>query len=84
MGNDRMGPRYTSKFLQGIGLNCDGAYQIIMKHHTWYSSSFPCDGTPYLDFLRSGALYVSGRCKRGHQPIIVINIKKFIEQKKTV
>lgn len=55
-----------------------------MKHHNWYSSSFPCDGTPYLDFLRSGALYVSGRCKRGHQPVIVINIKKFIEQKKTV
>jgi hypothetical protein len=26
LGNDRMGPRYTSKFLQGIGLNCDGAY----------------------------------------------------------
>jgi len=37
-----------------------------------------------MSFLRSGALYVSGRCKKGHQPIIVINIKKFIEQKRTV
>lgn len=55
-----------------------------MKHHNWYSTNFPCDGSPFLSFLRSGALYVSGRCKRGHQPVIVINIKKFIEQKKTM
>jgi hypothetical protein len=44
----------------------ESAYQIIQRHHTWYSASFPCDGTPFLSFLRSGALYVSGRCKLGH------------------
>jgi hypothetical protein len=55
-----------------------------MKHHLWYSTNFPCDGSPYMSFLRSGALYVSGRCKVGHQPVVVINIRKFIDQKRSM
>lgn len=66
LDSNRMGQRYTSKFLQGSSHDKNAAMQIIYKHHAWYSANFPCDGSPYMSFLRSGAIYVAGRCKRGH------------------
>jgi len=37
-----------------------------------------------LSYLNSGAVYVCGRTIKGHQPIIVINVRKFIDQNVTL
>ena len=60
------------------------AYEEILKYYHWYNTFYPVDPTPLKDFLRSGAIYVSGRTKRGLQPLIFLSIRKFIDQKISV
>lgn len=79
-GADRMGYR----MLQGNGWKYEKAALAIKDHYNWHQSTYPFDGAKCLPFLQSGACYIQGRCKEGHQPIIVLNIKKFIDQKATV
>eukprot|EP00355_Strombidium_rassoulzadegani_P003424 CAMPEP_0168627984 /NCGR_PEP_ID=MMETSP0449_2-20121227/11594_1 /TAXON_ID=1082188 /ORGANISM="Strombidium rassoulzadegani, Strain ras09" /LENGTH=95 /DNA_ID=CAMNT_0008670357 /DNA_START=199 /DNA_END=486 /DNA_ORIENTATION=+ len=66
------------RYLQGCGWKNELAYEGIMQHHKWRQETFPMDGSKSLDFLQSGADYVTGRAKVGHQPIIIINVNKFI------
>jgi len=74
-GEDRMGYR----FLQGMGWKYDKAAEAIKNHWQFYQATYPVDGTSCLPFLQSGSVYVAGRCKEGHQPIVIINMKKFID-----
>ena len=41
--------------------------------------AFPIDPTPFKDFLKSGAIYYAGRAKRGLQPLIFMNVRKFCD-----
>jgi hypothetical protein len=45
----------------------------------WYQKNFPKDPNKFLQFLQSGAVYSCGRAKKGKQPIIIINVRKFID-----
>jgi hypothetical protein len=74
-GPDRMGYR----FLQGNKWMNDKTAIAIQEHYKWIQSVYPNDGTKSIPFLELGSVYIQGRCKVGHQPIIVLNIKKFLE-----
>ena len=50
----------------------------------WYQKNFPKDPNKFLQFLQSGAVYSCGRAKKGKQPIIIINVRKFIDQDKSL
>jgi len=73
-GDDRFGFRY----LQGCGWNHEKAYKDIFEHREWMAKTFPMDGSSFDEFLQSGALYVAGRARPGFQPVIVLNVKKFV------
>ena len=71
--------RLWLRFLQGTGWKYEQAYDEMQVHHKWKKETYPINGKKYLKFLTSGALYISTRAKRGMQPVIVMNLKKFID-----
>ena len=78
MADTRVGLRY----IQGCAWDYEKAYQEIFIQHNWINETFPIDPRPFKTFLQSGALYCNdgGRAKRGLQPIVVLNLRKFIDQ----
>ena len=55
---------------------------ILFYRIYFYVKNFPMEQAKYEDFLNSGAIYVAGRAKKGKQVVIVIDVKKHVEQNK--
>ena len=70
--------RMGFRFLQGVGWKYQEAYDAIWANHKFWQERTEMDRAQFEEFLQSGACYVAGRAKRGHQPVIVLNIKKFV------
>mmetsp|Transcript_39651 Transcript_39651/g.60728 ORF Transcript_39651/g.60728 Transcript_39651/m.60728 type:complete len:91 (-) Transcript_39651:432-704(-) len=70
--------RLGFRYLQGNKWHYESTYEAIFDHKTWKDKAFPMDGSKYLPFLTSGALYIASRAKEGHQPVIVIDVPNFI------
>ena len=78
--NQRIGYR----ILQGTGWKPDIAYTAIMDHKNWRDETFPSDMNKHREFLDSGAVYCIGRAQEGLQPVVIINVKRFIGLNKTI
>ena len=76
--------RIGYRILQGTGWKPEIAYDAIMDHWKWRQDTFPSDLNKHRDFIDSGAVYCIGRCKEGLQPIIIINVKRFIALGKSI
>lgn len=71
--------RIGMRYLHGLDFNFEQAYKVLMwrlKEH------MPTDMKKHRGFFDTGAVYYAGRLDRaGLQPMIVIDIKKFIDMK---
>ena len=72
------------RYLQGVGWDYKLAYEAIHANKKYFDEKSQLKREQFEEFLQSGACYFGGRAKKGHQPVIVLNIKKFISQNKTV
>lgn len=69
--------RIGMRYLHGLDFNFEAAYKVLMWRLDEY---MPTNQSKYEKFLHSGAVYIAGRLdKAGLQPVIVIDIKKFIQ-----
>ena len=74
LDDTRMGLR----FLYGMNMNFEKAYEIIMWR---VKEEMPKDPKEFSDFLKTGAVYIPSRCdKAGKQPVIVVDVKRFIDE----
>jgi hypothetical protein len=45
----------------------------MIQNQKWYASTFPINEKALKCLMDEGMIYVMGRCKPGHQPIIVVS-----------
>jgi len=64
-------------FFQAKYWNFKDTYDIIFEHKCWASHNLPVHQEPIQYLINSGMIYIAGRSKPAHQPIIVVHGSKF-------
>jgi len=55
------------------------AYYLIVQNYDFIHTNFPIDQRGVQDLLDTGVIYILGRAKMGHHPIVVVNCSKLVD-----
>ena len=73
--------RVGYRYMQSCYWDNQDSYEAMINHQKWAVKTFPISEESVKSIMNEGLIYVGGRCKPGHQPIIVVSGKRFHHSK---